>query len=216
MKVHNIGFEKNFKVADYEGEKYIISASLEDGDVVSESFVALKQEVLNAYKATATQVAVKVPTVSTPKSLPAAKTSMPAAKVEPKVETPKAAETKAEPKVETPKATETKAEPKVEVAAKEEPKKEEPKAEPKAKAAPKAKASKNVKYNREMQQHKTDFLSAVAEKFPAWRSTHLEAVKKASISMEGKDMYDGETGAVLDSFKAEIFSSVGGDEVDQI
>lgn len=94
--------------------------------------------------------------------------------------------------------------------------KEEPKKKAKKKAVKKkapAKKKKNVAYDRANDAHKDEFASVLSEVAPHWKDTIESKTKAKHLSLElvGEDMFSGEDGSVLESFKELVVEGMSED-----
>lgn len=185
LKIYDARYERTFKVADYESEKFSLATAVEEGDNVAEMFDGMKTIVKNSFSGKAVGVD-KTTTTSMAKGTPIAKTettttTLPKedkkveAKVEAKKEEPAKKETKVETKKETPAAT------------------------------TKEKKSKATKYLRANDDHRGTVGSIFDKLLPNWRDIPeaKATAKELSMSMEGEDFLD-ENGKILESFNEKI------------
>lgn len=179
MKIYDLRYERTFKIADYEPEKYALSAILDEGENAVEAFSQMKGIVADSFGGKSVAAVEKTTTTPVAKAK-AVKESAP------KTEAPKKEEVKEEVK-EEPKKEEVK-----------EAKKEEPKKE-------KKKVSSITAYVRQNDDHRGKMGSLIDSVCPTWRENPKakEAAKLASTELEGKDFLD-EKGNFVDSFLAEV------------
>ncbi len=182
MKIYDARYERTFKLAEEESEKFGLSAVVDESESALEVLEKLKGIVKTSFGGKSESASVEKTTVA-----PLAKAT-----------TQKAETTKTPP----PAAAPTPAAKEEKVLA---PLKEEKVKAPKEEKAKTPKASAITKYTRENDDHRGKLGEFIDGLLPNWRDIPpaKAAAKAASTEMEGKDFID-EKGNFVESFLEEI------------
>lgn len=210
MKIVVAKFERVYKVADYESERYVLEANVDDGESAIDVLASLKADVAAAYvgDGDSTKVEATKETESKGKSAKSSKKSSPKPAAEPEEEDEEETEDAAE---EVDADDESEEEDESEDADDEETEDDSKSKKTSAsKSAPKTETKKTTKsktqnYDREVEQHKEIFSTVLKGVAPDWKKTAESKVKakKASQKMHGKEFLDA-NGDVVKEFKLEV------------
>ena len=184
--INEIKYTKRFNVGNYEHEEYSVAYSVSENESPEASMMKMKNFIQDSFTNTlGKSAAVNTPSPAPKKEKPASKTK--SVKVADDAPADKEVDTEKEFKKET----------------------SEPK-EPKKKRNQK----KNVVYNRDLAEHKTEMASILNRDFPEWKATpeSKAAAKALSGKLEGTPFLDGKTAAVLPEFVAAIADGMKVDE----
>lgn len=191
MKIFEVRVDLTRQLKQYESDKIGVSAVLEEGEDVHTAINALRDvclgKLVQGLKG-GDKVEVEVTTVDKNQ------VELPIQEPTPAKPKPKAKAKPEQVRVETPKVEEVKVEEvKVEV-----------KAEPKVKVK-----AKEISYDRGSDLHKKHVGKLLDSLYSDWRKDvkKLEAAKKVSIAMEGRNFMDA-SGEIVDSFRKEFTSEM--------